>query len=250
MKVDQFFLQQLESESCLWVMRNAELPGIFGILVTYVDDLLVLSTEDLARRWVDEIKRRWEVSEPEKVEDGKPTRFLGMELSRDQHGQWRAAQEAYTNDLLIRNLGPDVDKWPRRKIPMAREEEEQKAVEPDRSPAEVREAQRVVGELIWLVTRCRPDIMYVTSVMSTLTTRQPSAFASQAHGLSGLVLPGCHHGGGPDFQRKQSAVAPMRGCGYNNNNFQRKQRQRRPDGLHGCVVWRRGRAWMRSATVG
>ena len=29
------------------------------------------------------------------------------------------------------------------------------------------------SKLIWLVTRCRPDITYATSLMSTLTTRKP-----------------------------------------------------------------------------
>jgi len=175
MRVEDFFLKQLESESCLWVIKKPGDTEVHGALVTYVDDLLLLGEERLAARWVEEIKRKWEVSEPEKVEAGKPTRFLGMELSRSHTGQWYAKQEAYTKDLLLRNLGPDQEKWPRRRIPVAREEEEDPTTkeEPNRTPMEVREAQRVVGELIWLVTRCRPDIMYATSLMSTLTTRKP-----------------------------------------------------------------------------
>ena len=44
----------------------------------------------------------------------------------------------------------------------------------------VREAQRIVGELVWLVTRCRPDLMYVLNRMAVWTTRQPDRVASMA----------------------------------------------------------------------
>jgi hypothetical protein len=37
----------------------------------------------------------------------------------------------------------------------------------------IREAQWIVGELIWLVTRRRPGLLHVTSQMSMLTTRKP-----------------------------------------------------------------------------
>lgn len=105
MRVEDFFLKQLESESCLWAIKRPGDTEVHGALVTYVDDLLLLGEERLAARWVEEIKRKWEVSEPEKVEAGKPTRFLGMELSRSHTGQWYAKQAAYTKDLLLRNLG-------------------------------------------------------------------------------------------------------------------------------------------------
>ena len=51
--------------------------------------------------------------------------------------------------------------------------------EPERLE-DVREAQRVVGELVWLVTRCRPDIMFVLSRMSIWTTRKPKLVLAMA----------------------------------------------------------------------
>ena len=44
----------------------------------------------------------------------------------------------------------------------------------EKSVEEIREAQRIARELTGLVTRCRPDIMYVMSRISRWTTRQPS----------------------------------------------------------------------------
>ena len=175
MKVSDYYLKQLESESCIWLVKKIGDEEVHGALVTYVDDLLLLGSENLAVQWVQEIQKKWEVSEPEKVEEDRPTRFLGMELSRSKEGCWHAKQEAYTKDLLLRNLGPEPEKWPTRKIPVVKEDDGEQDVkeEVNRTPGEVKEAQRVVGELIWLVTRCRPDIMYVTALMAALTTRRP-----------------------------------------------------------------------------
>ena len=183
MRVGNVFLKQLESESCIWLMKKQEDEEVYGALVTYVDDLLLLAHEELAVLWVKEIQRKWEVSEPEKVEEEHPTRFLGMELNRDQNGHWYAKQEAYTKDLLNRNLGLEQEKWHKRKVPIVREDEAEAEIkeEAGRTPGEVREAQRVVGELIWLVTRCRPDIMYATSLMASLTTRKPQKVMRMAY---------------------------------------------------------------------
>ena len=59
--------------------------------------------------------------------------------------------------------------------------------EVNRTPGEVKEAQRVVGELIWLVTRCRPDIMYVTALMAALTTRRPLKVLRMAYQVWGYL---------------------------------------------------------------
>ncbi len=72
MRVGSFFLKQLESESCIWLMKKQEDDEIYGALVTYVDDLLLLAHDELAALWVKEIQKKWEVSEPEKVEEEPP----------------------------------------------------------------------------------------------------------------------------------------------------------------------------------
>ena len=140
-----------------------------------------------------------------------------MELSRNQEGHSKAKQEAYTKDLLLRNLGPEQEKWHGRKVPVAKEDESEleNKQEAERTPGEIREAQRVVGERIWLVTRCRPNIMYSAALMSTLTAAKPLKVTRMAYqvGLFGRI----------DERRI--------GLSW---------RRRRSDGLHGCFVWRRG----------
>ena len=60
----------------------------------------------------------------------------------------------------------------RRKIPVSRElvakmskDEEEVGV------TEVRAAQKVVGELLWVVTRSRPDLMFVVSKIGARVTK-------------------------------------------------------------------------------
>ena len=126
----------------------------------------------------DRIQQTWEVSTPEVVNDRAGTRFLGMELWRSENGTWQATQIGYTTDLLRRNLGEDQEVWQVRKVPAAKDIEEM--VEEGKTPQQVKMAQKVVGELILLVTRCRPDLMYSVSRMASGITRMPRMVVQMA----------------------------------------------------------------------
>lgn len=56
---------------------------------------------------------------------------------------------------------------------------------------EVREAQRVVGELLWLVTRTRIDLAYVTSRLSQMVLRAPRESASSFKAGVGIPEDDC-----------------------------------------------------------
>ena len=189
MRVGDYYLVQMESEPAMWTIRCDHDEGLHGLVVTYVDDILVLSEKKLVQEWTDCFSRTWETTKPEWVQETKPTRFLGMEMFRKADGSWRLNQVNYTCDLLRRNLGKDEGKWGSRKIPIAKDAEVDHADDPvveedNADPAvkleRVREAQRIVGELVWLVTRCRPDLMYALNRMAVWTTRQPGRVISMA----------------------------------------------------------------------
>ena len=88
-----------------------------------------------------------------------------------------------------RFLHPDLlEKFddPSRLIPISRE---QALMEPDPqetiTPERVKQAQQHVGELLWLVTRSRPDIMFAVACMGANITKAPgkvSMVASQCRG--------------------------------------------------------------------
>ena len=187
-------LEQLDSEPSLWLVRRIVTEEIEGLLLTYVDDLLVMGDESTVRAWCQAIQQVWETSTPEWVRPDTPTRFLGMELYRGEDGTWRATQENYTIDVLNRNLGKDQSSWPKRKVPMAKETgQESDSETSDRDGGEVaddsnlvelvRKAQKAVGEVNWLVARCRPDLMYTVSKMASYCTRDPMRTLKMANYL-------------------------------------------------------------------
>lgn len=116
----------------------------------------------------------WMTSEPEWISEG-PVRFLGVEISKMKNENsgwedWRISQASYIPQVL-KNEAEEVKI---RKIPVSRElvakmseDEEEVGV------TEVRAAQKVVGELLWVVTRSRPDLMFVVSKMGARVTKSP-----------------------------------------------------------------------------
>lgn len=90
-------------------------------------------------------------------------RFLGTELFC-QEGRWWMTHTNYTIDLLTRNLGPEIDRWCHRKLPMFADPE-------TRILPTIREAQRVVGELVWVATRNRPDLAFTINRLASLISK-------------------------------------------------------------------------------
>eukprot|EP00439_Symbiodinium_sp_Y106_P027213 s7960_g3.t1 len=108
-------------------------------------------------------------------------KFLGMELHL-VNGGIEVSQEGFIRELL-RSHNHDGSRsktqGPRDVLIMSPEEE---AMMLEAQPANlegkehiVKEAQRRVGEMLWLSSRSRPDIQYATSVMSSRITRCPEA---------------------------------------------------------------------------
>ena len=189
MRVGEFFLIQMESEPAMWTIRRANDEHVYGLVVTYVDDILVLAEKHRVQEWTDCFSRTWETTKPEWIGEHKPTRFLGMEMFRRADGSWRLNQVNYTCDLLRRNLGKDEAKWGMRRVPLSKDgdaeqmedgAEADETLDPASKLEKVREAQRIVGELVWLVTRCRPDLMYALNRMAVWTTRQPGRVITMA----------------------------------------------------------------------
>ena len=177
-------LHQMISEPNMWkvmLYEDEELQGegeLIGLVLIYVDDLLILSDLTTVDLILEEIKSVWELSQPEEVNSEVGTRFLGSELWRWKTGHWMTTQKGYTTDLLRRNLGPDEEKWKVKKLPLLREPE----LPPD-SPGDrelLREAQRIMGELVWLSTKTRPDLMLTVSKLSALISRDPAQVVRSA----------------------------------------------------------------------
>ena len=138
--------------------------------VVDIDDLMVLSQEYIVKECLERISREWEISTPEWLNEVKPIKFLGMEVLMGTKSAF-ITQESYVQDLLRRNGEEEGHKSgiPISKDQVLRLEEEDHM----KSPEDVKAAQRATGELMWLVTRSRPDLMFALNKMSQATLKNP-----------------------------------------------------------------------------
>ena len=189
-------LVQLESEPNLWKvipiegeddMREASLSNhkVLGLVMTYVDDICVVGEDAVVSSLIEALRSTWTTSEPEWIGE-TAVRFLGMEvvkLQNESGSRWFITQESYIRDLLSRYESEETVR--ERRTPITRD---QSIMEEDpETPAlhQVRRCQKEVGELLWLVTRTRPDLMFSVARMGTNVTKATKSVletASQTRG--------------------------------------------------------------------
>ena len=160
-------LEQLVSDDQVWKIVRADnsSPEALGYLMVYIDDLLVTGLEQPATSLLKWVEAKWECDPPSFLDYGKPLRFLGLELHKIEEG-YEISQEGFIKELLRSHNhqgGKSKTQGPRDTLLLSDEEEQ--ALINSTSPnlegreAEVKEAQRRVGEMLWLSSRSRPDVM-------------------------------------------------------------------------------------------
>ena len=150
-------LLQFKTDPNIWAVVPAELPEPvepthrLGLLLVYVDDMMIVSTPPIIADIISELGKTWELSNPELLEDGN-VHYRGVEIRREEGGIL-VHQDSYTRELLSRypdKGGADV---PALRLP---------DIEPltKQDPQAVRQAQQIAGELLWLSGLTRPDLQY------------------------------------------------------------------------------------------
>ena len=167
----------LDSEPNLWRIEeegqdSETIPLMKGLLMTYVDDIFVTGSDDVVEAVMTSIRKLWTTSEPDQA-GVKPIRFLGVEISKvfdQEKGReiWYIGQQSYIKELLAQ----DEDEVLERKIPITKDQS-QFAEEEKKTPDLIKAAQKATGEMLWLVTRTRADLMYAVSRMGSNVTKAP-----------------------------------------------------------------------------
>ena len=161
-------LQPLASDPNVWrlVTTTDEIEQTtVGLMLVYVDDLMLLARLEMLRRTLERIKEDWalSLSEPEWLNDRSPVRFLGVEVWLTSEGIF-LKKENYVRDLFKRN---DEVEGVSSGVPITKDQAVALDEEdPSKTAEDVRMAQKATGELMWLATKTRPDLMYVMSRMS------------------------------------------------------------------------------------
>ena len=139
-KMMDFFLEPLQSEPNLWKLQNAndlEDRTLYGLLMTYVDDILMASSPSLLQAMQDKIQSTWTTSSPELVTQ-EPVRFLGVEISKFwcdqlQREVWMITQQGYTKDFVQKE-----ENLKERKIPISRDQAVMESAEAEPAAEAVR----------------------------------------------------------------------------------------------------------------
>ena len=157
---------------------------LIGIVVVYVDDLLICGHTAIIRELAQAIRTIWQTSDLQLISDG-PLRFLGIEISRCTQG-YALSQKSYIEELIRLHSLPGTRKDV---IPISKDlavfavEEG----EGEYSEGELRVAQQWAGELLWVSQRTRPDIAFAASLVGSLATRAPRRAAQVAEKVLGFL---------------------------------------------------------------
>lgn len=162
------------SERHLWEVRCNQ-DEVVGNVLVYVDDLLVTAESKYIKGLFDAIKATWKCSDEEMVTDDRWMRFCGYEFRRSQQGLL-IGQMGYTADLLKRRKITETEDVPIQKIIEDKEEEE-------KHPDDLKKAQALVGELMWLSNRTRGDIAFAIGAASRILHKRPKYACSIAENV-------------------------------------------------------------------
>ena len=167
---EKYGLKQSRSEPNVWLLHRVDNDGHFvgkieGVLGVYVDDLLCTGPKPLIKSVFAAIATEWRISQPTFADEPEGITFCGLEV-RHKGGALRISQQAYIKALLERY--PDVTGVA--STPYAKEPESVAIGDNEPSPAldQVRLAQKLVGELLWLSTRSRADLCFAVSRLGQL----------------------------------------------------------------------------------
>ena len=170
----QWRLHQGTAEPNIWFIYEAGssiLDPPDGTILVYVDDLLICAPLALLAATASKIGSVWKTSPLEVMTRDRGIRFLGceIELAGDGHGLY-LHQRPYVMELLRSHGIPEHHKSPipcsRELLTFAAEEGEDPGTE-----SELRQAQRLCGELLWIAQRSRPDISFSVAAMGSLLTK-------------------------------------------------------------------------------
>ena len=151
-----------------------------GVVALYVDDILIGSIKEAVKAIIRGLESHWDLSSPEWIsEEGQTMKFAGYELERTSEGI-RLHQESYAKDLLeqCQESVPGIEHTPAVKMgefedPIDRSERQELT----------KRAQSLIGQLLWLSGRTRPDIAFAVNMAAQKIVSSPREAVARAEHL-------------------------------------------------------------------
>ena len=159
------YLTRSKYEPNMWLLYCPFTSELLAALTIYVDDLLLSGTAEASEAIWTAIKGKWKISEPDYADEGHAITFCGFEIEQKTDGI-HVGQSKYIQSLL--------EKYPEIQgtvgCPYAKENDNNDC-KPQDSIEKLRKAQAIVGEMLWVATRTRPDLVFGVSRIGQLITR-------------------------------------------------------------------------------
>ena len=126
-----------------------------GFALSYVDDFIVMGDRLVAQAFLSKLAATWKCAPPTWVVDSEWRKFCGVEMKWDG-SSLLIGQPDYAREIVARHS--DV---PLRSSPLPKVIEMD--IEETINPEDVKRCQTVIGDLLWLSTRTRPDLSFAVS---------------------------------------------------------------------------------------
>ncbi|GBN13319.1 Retrovirus-related Pol polyprotein from transposon TNT 1-94 [Araneus ventricosus] len=151
-ELEKFGLTQLASDNCVFIKSDGQ---NMLLLCMHVDDLAIFCNNDeMYQDIVNSIKSVFEEHE------NKTSKFLGMEIVKHKNGI-SLSQSEYIESLLVKY---NLNECKSVKTPIVKGED--KSFPPTNELIDITMYQELIGELLYLANRTRPDISFVTCYLS------------------------------------------------------------------------------------
>ena len=187
-------LHKSTGDSSVWIVyrEGDDTHACQGWIAIYVDDFLGAGKGDVPNSVYNAVNNVWECGSMETVMttgSGKPVRFDGLELVwSPDYSEMYVGQPSYITDLVSRC--PEAKP---QSVPLVRQLLEDEPDEPS-SPGAVKRCQKLLGELLYLAARSRPDIAYPCSRLASCLTKRPKEVFELALGVVGYLMTTQHLG--------------------------------------------------------
>ena len=169
------YLTQHRADENIWSVHVVAADGtdeIRAYINVYVDDLLYVGEQSVIEAVQAWITSEWKASPLTWATEEFTLRFLGLEIGRTKDGGVKIHQRGYIEELL-RHHGLSEEKGHLTPCPQEWLLGEAEVSTQEYPPDQLRRAQAITGELLWLSGKSRPDLMHTVATMSSCCLRDP-----------------------------------------------------------------------------
>ncbi|CAE7275885.1 GIP [Symbiodinium microadriaticum] len=166
----RLYLRQHRADENVWSVVKVQPDSsevTVGYVNIYVDDILYMGEEAAICAVHSWLTQEWKASPLTWASTSSTIRFLGLEIGRTESGGVRVHQRGYIEELLRHH---DLWKAKGHTTPCPQEWllGETELFEKQHTPEQLRRAQALTGELLWLSGKSRPDLLHTVATMSAL----------------------------------------------------------------------------------